>query len=298
MLIWEEKGLLLCRYAPRLEVGPADAARWGVRDEAFWLARGREEEAIGSDAEAALAFVLARHHRTAAAAGTGVMTAHARDPLDPSMPPAHRRLIRAVQYVRVSDLEAPARPFFLTLVFWHAAHHAAAKGLWATGADILHLLGAQSDPSFAYARWEVRLQEAVFRVCGGGDQALASLDAVLRAPGRGGDAEGAGSGPQTLGAEALAALQRVRGCVAGVMGGPRAGNGAGAGVGVGVGVGAGAGPWGVHTTTVRLCEAVSGRLSLKLYLCVCVSVCLCVCEFVCLCVCVSVCLCVCVSVCL
>ena len=258
--IWEERGLLLNRYGPADGVGATDIARWGVQDESYWLCRAQEEETIGSDALAGVAYVLARQYRTGAKVGMKVMATHANDPLALSMPSAHRRLVRAMQYVRVSDLETASRPLFLTLVFWHAAHHAAALGLWETGADILHLLGSKSDPSFAYTRMEVLVQELMFRVCSGAassgasggasgaasgsDRALVLIDSILRAPGVD-NTEGS-----PLPTDATEALERVRGWV-GESTGCRGRTGAGTGAGAGAGPGSG--------TEVRTDVVSSGR---------------------------------------
>jgi len=136
----EEKALLLSRYLPRA-LTVAEAAKWEVKDAAFWGARAREEEEIGSDAAAAAALVMAHHYPRAVELGVAALRRHVKDPADAAAGPV-RALLHSLKHVRAedADMPVPAREELLSYLFWFAAHEAAAHGLWETGWAMLQVL--------------------------------------------------------------------------------------------------------------------------------------------------------------
>ncbi|KAJ1389923.1 hypothetical protein B484DRAFT_291783, partial [Ochromonadaceae sp. CCMP2298] len=160
----QEIALLLSRHCDETQAAEATSLH-GLRTAAQWGARAKEEEEIGSDAEAVLSYVSARSYSRAVRLGLGVLKRFVREPLD--LTPGTRTLIRGLKYVRVEQVEEALRmPFLLTLL-WFTAHEAASLGLWDTGCCMLATLLAHHSMGFALGATDVQYQLLFFTIAKG-----------------------------------------------------------------------------------------------------------------------------------
>jgi hypothetical protein len=82
--ILQEKGFLLSKYCDKHPNNDKheDNDRIKCRSPSDWIAKGREEEAIGCDSEATIAYMLGREYTQAAKMGIGIFKKLVREPLD------------------------------------------------------------------------------------------------------------------------------------------------------------------------------------------------------------------------
>ena len=104
-----------------------------------------------------------------------------REPLDLSV--GTKKLIRALKYVKATELDESLRTQFLLYMLWFCAHEAACMGLWDTACCMLNLLHVScSMAAFALSEGDIQYQAMFFKICAGKKKdALALIDKMMRA---------------------------------------------------------------------------------------------------------------------
>lgn len=172
-----ESGLLLSLFCDE-PTAAIFAAERGFKAPSWWATHAKEEEAIGSDADAVTAFVIAHLHSKAAMLGMSVLKRFVNDPWTVSS--STYKILHALKFVNTSSLDEPLRGNFFAYMLWFAAHEAAGKGLMACSANMLiTLLPLVVKSSFPISESMITYQALFFRILAGQDEALPMLDDVL-----------------------------------------------------------------------------------------------------------------------
>ena len=177
----EEIGLLLSRYCDESKVNEI-FSKHRMRSLSDWSARAKEEEAIGSDAESVLSYVISQNYIRAVQVGMGVLKRFVREALELSA--STKKLLRNLKYVKAAQLDDSLRSQFLLTMLWFTAHEAAATGLWDTGCCMLaNLLTFYSLAPFVLNESTVKYQLLFFTICSGSSDALDLMNAALKTGG-------------------------------------------------------------------------------------------------------------------
>jgi len=126
-----------------------------------WAKRAEEEEAIGSDADAVLALVIARKFTAAVTLGMSVLRKNLREATN--LTDSVKKLLQALKYVRATDLEAPLRSSFQCHMLWYTAHEAAVLHHWEIAWSMLRLLSLKANNEVAISVLEMKFQEIFFK---------------------------------------------------------------------------------------------------------------------------------------
>eukprot|EP01039_Chlorochromonas_danica_P005867 gene5866-6460_t len=170
-------GLLLSRYCEESRAKDILLGR-GYRPLNWWINHAKEEEAIGSDAQAVTAYVIAQQHTTAIMMGMSVLKRLVRDPWHLSS--VNYKVLDALKYINVQRVEDPLRSNFLSFMLWFCAHEAAGLGMMSTAANMLSiLLTLGSRSSFPIQESDVFYQMFFFRFLAGQSEALSILDKLI-----------------------------------------------------------------------------------------------------------------------
>mmetsp|Transcript_6613 Transcript_6613/g.6733 ORF Transcript_6613/g.6733 Transcript_6613/m.6733 type:complete len:942 (-) Transcript_6613:99-2924(-) len=185
-----EKGLLLSKYCekhPNNDKNEDNVDRNKFRSPSDWVAKAKEEEAIGCDSEATIAYMLGREYTQAAKMGISIFKKLVREPLDVSLSHSVKRMRRGLKYLRASEIETSLKRTFLCYIFWFCAHEAADLGLWETGWAILKNLrtavrgaetGVKGD-TFPVVHMDILYQELIFRILSEDSDGLILLDYII-----------------------------------------------------------------------------------------------------------------------
>lgn len=183
----EEVGLMLSRYC---DEGTASdlVKRCHMRTMSAWATRANEEEQIGSDAESVTSYVISHQYVRAVRVGVDVLKRVVRDPLELS--PASKKLLRALKYIKASELDESLRAQFLLYILWFTAHEAAMLGLWDTACNMLSILHLTCGMgSFALTPTDIQFQIMFFRICAGKKDAIQLIDQLVAAYSNSGSAD-------------------------------------------------------------------------------------------------------------
>lgn len=172
-----EIGLLLSKYCSE-SVSHKVLVENKLHPLQWWLARGKEEEQIGSDAEAITAFIIGRNFSKAANMAMVRMKKNLKDALE--LNAANKKIIRIAQFIRATELEENERLRFLCYILWYSAHEAVLVGLWDIGVQMLEVLQENAGKvSFPISEEELHCQQLFFMIYSGDRRALELLKTLL-----------------------------------------------------------------------------------------------------------------------
>ena len=171
-------GLLLSRHC-RDAVAAADIlAASGLRPLKHWADKGRDDEELGSDADAVISYVIGRQHARAAELGVSCLKRCVREPLDTGS--STQRLLAGLKYIDLlaAGVSDAARRSLLCYLLWFGAHEAAAAGAFEIGWSMLRILRGAAAPNggspfgsssapFPISSSDISYQELFLRITAG-----------------------------------------------------------------------------------------------------------------------------------
>ncbi len=170
----QEIGLLLSKYAP--EQAETILLSLGYHHLDYWYQKAKDEEAIGSDVETVLCYILAQNFDKSAIVGMNYLKRYIQEPIDLNV--NSRKLIRYLKYINCNKLDPSIRELFKCYMYWFGAHEAAEIALWQTSYNMLHLL-SEIDAAFIVSKDLILYQELCIRIMGGDSDVVSSINNII-----------------------------------------------------------------------------------------------------------------------
>jgi WD40 repeat protein len=168
-----EVGLFLNRYINNKEEIDCILEKNCFKVSSDWINISKEEEEIGSDAEAVIYNVIGSNHEKAVSIGLTYLTRYIKEPIDLSN--QSKKLIRGLKFINVVALDENNKNLFLCYILWFTSHEAAELGMWEISWNMLRILRKTKYKSFPISIEQLSYHELCIRITAGD---LSSFDLI------------------------------------------------------------------------------------------------------------------------
>lgn len=168
-----EVGLMLNRYINNKEEIDNILEKYCFKISSDWINLSKEEEEIGSDAEAVIFNVIGSNHEKAVSIGLAYLTRYIKEPIDLSN--NSKKLIRGLKFINAYRLDEKNKMLFLCYILWFTAHEAAELGMWEISWNMLRILRKTNYNSFPISSEQLSYHELCIRITAGD---LSSIDLI------------------------------------------------------------------------------------------------------------------------